>query len=146
MAMGISKRGGQGKAKGRRGRLLVTVTVYGSAGPLRFLVNEGEMASGVVRLALKTYAREGRLPLLGTDLDEFLLYHANGGFDALDPGYVISFNGARNFLLCKKEREEAIEEKVEEKAIAVIASKKGYSSSWKSGLNKGLNKILSFRI
>ncbi|KAJ4808207.1 PPR containing protein [Rhynchospora pubera] len=146
MAMGMSKRG-QGKVKGR-GRLLVTVTVYGSAGPLRFLVNEGEMASGVVRLALKTYAREGRLPLLGTHLDEFLLYHANGGFDALDPGYVIHFNGARNFLLCKKQIEEVIEEKVEEKAIAgsVIASKKGYSSSWKSGLNKSLNKILSFRI
>lgn len=78
MAMGIKR--GQNKVKGR-GRLLVTVTVYGSAGPLRFLVNEGEMASGVVRTALKTYAREGRLPVLGTDLDEFLLYHANGGFD-----------------------------------------------------------------
>lgn len=78
--MGMIKRGQNNKVKGC-GRLLVTVTVYGSAGPLRFLVNEGEMASGVVRTALKTYAREGRLPVLGTDLDEFLLYHANGGFD-----------------------------------------------------------------
>jgi hypothetical protein len=76
--MGIKR--GQSKVKGC-GRLLVTVTVYGSAGPLRFLVNEGEIVSGVVRTVLKTYAREGRLPILGADLDQFLLYHANSGFD-----------------------------------------------------------------
>jgi hypothetical protein len=85
--MGIKR--GQNKVKGC-GRLLVTVTVYGSAGPLRFLINEGEMVSGVVRTALKTYAREGRLPILGTDLDEFLLYHANGGFDG-KLSYLITF-------------------------------------------------------
>jgi hypothetical protein len=33
-------------------------------------------------------------------------------FSALDPGYVISFNGDRNFLLCKKQIE-ALEEKLE---------------------------------
>lgn len=67
-------------------------------------------------------------------------------FSALDPGYVISFDGARNFFLCKKPIE-AIEEKVEEKAISrsVAAGKKGYLLSWKSGV-KGVNKILSFRI
>lgn len=70
----------QAAAKGG-GRLLISVSVIGSAGPLRFLVNEEEVVAAVINTALKSYAREGRLPVLGTDLNDFLLYCANAGSD-----------------------------------------------------------------
>ncbi|TVU42307.1 hypothetical protein EJB05_08704, partial [Eragrostis curvula] len=78
-----------------RSRVLVTVTVLGSAGPLRFLVDEGETVAGLIRAALRCYARKGHMPLLGADPAEFLLYTANSRSDALKADERISFNGCR---------------------------------------------------
>ncbi|RDX68118.1 Protein PTST, chloroplastic, partial [Mucuna pruriens] len=90
--------------KTRSNRFLVTINIMGSAGPLRFVVNEKELVSGVIDTVLKSYAREGRLPLLGFDPTNFLLYSANAGFDdALSPLEPIGSFGARNFVLCKKQ-------------------------------------------
>lgn len=52
----------------------------GSSGPIRFVVNEKELVSGVIDTALKSYAREGRLPVLGFNASNFLLYHPNAEF------------------------------------------------------------------
>lgn len=71
--------------KGKKGnggrRILITVTFLGSAGPIRFLVNEEELVADVIQTALKNYAREGRLPVLGSDLNSFLLYCPNSGHE-----------------------------------------------------------------
>lgn len=83
-------------------RVLVTVTVLGSAGPLRFIVLEGDTVAALIRGALRCYAREGRMPLLGTDPSGFVLSTANGGSGALGEDERISFNGCRNFLLWQK--------------------------------------------
>jgi hypothetical protein len=66
-------------AKGKR--FLLSVTVLGSAGPIRFVVNEEELVAAVIDTALKSYAREGRLPILGSDLNDFLLYCRNAASD-----------------------------------------------------------------
>lgn len=55
-------------------RFLISVTVHGSAGPIRFVVNEDELVAAVMDTALKSYAREGRLPILGSDLNNFMFY------------------------------------------------------------------------
>lgn len=60
-------------------RFLISITVLGSAGPIRFVVNEEELVAAVIDTALKSYAREGRLPILGSDLNDFLLYCSNAG-------------------------------------------------------------------
>lgn len=62
-------------------RFLITIDVLGSSGPIRFVVNEKDVVSDVIETALKSYAREGRLPLLGADATNFFLYCPDNGFD-----------------------------------------------------------------
>lgn len=69
--------------KAKTNRFLITINILGSAGPIRFVVNEEKLVSGVIDTALKSYAREGRLPVLGFDASNFLLYRANAGFDGI---------------------------------------------------------------
>ncbi|XP_061370237.1 uncharacterized protein LOC133312955 isoform X2 [Gastrolobium bilobum] len=69
--------------KTRSNRFLVNINILGSAGPIRFVVNEKDLVSGVIDTALKSYAREGRLPVLGSDANNFFLYCANAGFDGV---------------------------------------------------------------
>jgi len=58
-------------------RFLITVTVVGSAGPIRVVVREGEVVSNVILMVLRSYEREGRRPILGFDNNVFLLYCSN---------------------------------------------------------------------
>lgn len=63
-------------------RILITINVFGSAGAIRFVVNGDEdSAAAVIERALKMYARAGRLPVLGSDINSISLYPANDGFD-----------------------------------------------------------------
>ncbi|CAM8999867.1 unnamed protein product [Rhodiola kirilowii] len=90
-----------GKGK-ERSRILISVNVVGSAGPIRLIVNEEDFVVDVVRSILKIYAREGRLPVLGSDANDFLLFCPAAASDFLEPLEMIGRYGARNFLLCKK--------------------------------------------
>lgn len=124
-------------AKGNR--FLISITVLGSAGPIRFVVNEEALVAAVIDTALKSYAREGRLPVLGSDLDEFMLYCPTAGPDALSPWDTIGSQGSRNFMLCKKPQPV----KMADGAIpAATISRKG-SGSWKAWINKSLNLKIS---
>ena len=72
----------QKKAQNSKGnRMLVTINVIGSSGPLRFVVNEEQLVASVIDMALKSYAREGRQPVLGFNLNDFLLYCPASGTD-----------------------------------------------------------------
>ncbi|KAI4369067.1 hypothetical protein MLD38_017558 [Melastoma candidum] len=99
---------GAGSHGDKRGSnmVLISVTVLGSTGPIRNIVREGQLVSSVIQTTLKSYAREGRYPALGSDQDQFLLYCANGESGALSPSEVIGKSGGRNFLLCKKPKTE----------------------------------------
>ncbi|KDP33166.1 hypothetical protein JCGZ_13431 [Jatropha curcas] len=67
--------------KNKKNRFLISVNVIGSAGPIRFVVKEDDDVSSVIDISLKTYCREGRLPVLGSDANNFLLYCPKAGFD-----------------------------------------------------------------
>ncbi|XAR62283.1 hypothetical protein NMG60_11016987 [Bertholletia excelsa] len=55
-------------------RVLVNINVLGSARPIRFVVNEDEHIAAVIATTLSRCARKGRLLILGSDLDNFVLY------------------------------------------------------------------------
>ncbi|KAI3720126.1 hypothetical protein L6452_21036 [Arctium lappa] len=128
------KKNQAGKASGNR--LLISVTVIGSAGPIRFVVNEEEVVASVIDTALKSYAREGRLPILGSNINDFVLYCPTAGTEALSPWETIGSVGTRNFMLCKKP------EKVVEGGDGVGITRKS-SGSWKAWFNKSLNLKVS---
>ncbi|XVE85429.1 hypothetical protein DITRI_Ditri17bG0090500 [Diplodiscus trichospermus] len=130
----------QKKNQGSKGkRLLISITVLGSAGPIRFVVSEEELVAAVIDTALKSYAREGRLPILGSDLNDFLLYCPSVGSDALSPWETIGSLGARNFMLCKKPRTE----KMEDDGRSTEAITRKGSGNWKAWINKSLNLKIS---
>ncbi|XP_020588925.1 uncharacterized protein At4g22758-like [Phalaenopsis equestris] len=124
--------------KGDSNRILITVNVIGSAGPIRFVVKEEELVSSVIGTALKTYAREGRRPVLGSEIDCFVLYHAYDGTRALSPWEPIGSFGSRNFLLCKKQMLASDSSSTPEGEIG----KKG-TGGWKAWFNKSLGLISS---
>lgn len=125
---------------GKGNRLLISITVLGSAGPIRFVVNEEELIAAVIDTALKSYAREGRLPVLGTDLNNFVLYCPIVGTEALSPWETIGSLGVRNFMLCKKPAAEKVMDEGKKPAVGI--SRKG-SGSWKAWFNKSLNLKVS---
>ncbi|KAL9229292.1 hypothetical protein vseg_004776 [Gypsophila vaccaria] len=128
----------QNNGKGKK-RILITVNVVGSAGPLRFVVNEEEIVASIIDMALKSYAREGRLPVLGSNLNDFLLYCPLIGSDALNSFDVIGAHGARNFMLCRRPQPENATN-VEKQAAGV--ARKG-TGSWKSWINRTLSSKIA---
>lgn len=138
----------QKKSQASKGnRFLINITVLGSAGPIRFVANEDDLVGTVMDNALKMYAREGRLPVLGSDTNSFMLYCPISGTEALSPWMTIGSVGFRNFVLCKKlEAVKTIEDgKSPSKAMpkSVTIPRKGGSGSWKSWFNKSLNLKIS---
>ncbi|CAF2271646.1 hypothetical protein BRARA_D00761 [Brassica rapa] len=113
-------------------KILVSVNVLGSVGPIRFLVNEDDKVSSVINTALKTYARQGRIPVLGFDVNNFIFYSNSAGFKTLNPQEKIGSMGETNFLLCKREREPL--EKVEGREESKAREGKG----WKNRLRRSL--------
>ncbi|XP_071735589.1 uncharacterized protein At4g22758-like [Rutidosis leptorrhynchoides] len=123
-------------------RILISVTVVGSAGPIRFVVNEKELVDFVINIALKSYAREGRLPVLGSNVNDFVLYCPVIGTEALKAWEMIGSFGVRNFMLCKKPKTVVDGGDDGGKTVAVGISRKS-SGSWKAWFNKSLNLKVS---
>ncbi|PHT56694.1 hypothetical protein CQW23_05180 [Capsicum baccatum] len=115
-------------------RFLITVNVLGSAGPLRFVVDENDKVAKVVDTALKQYAREGRLPILSSDVNDFFLYSASAGIDALEASDSIGSLGVRNFILCKKQKQQVMTEGRGHDQIAQNGKR-----GWKAWLTKSFN-------
>lgn len=109
----------QGKAVDASKRL-VMVTVLGSVGPLRALVDADASVQAVIGAALQIYAREGRLPAMGLDSSWFDLYSGHVSFsDALEPFQPIKPLNARNFVMVKRQfqREDVVRQRQQQKKV-----------------------------
>lgn len=134
----LSKQKKNQNANNAKRRLLISINVLGSAGPIRFVVNEEELVEAVIDTTLKSYAREGRLPVLGNDHSAFFLYCPHLGSDAaLNPWDKIGSHGARNFVLCKKPQAATNEAAAEDGSGTSSLPRRG-SGSWKSWFNLNL--------
>ncbi|XP_022143447.1 uncharacterized protein LOC111013321 [Momordica charantia] len=118
-------------------RLLITISVVGSTGPLRFIANEDDLVCEVIHAALKSYARQARLPLLGFDATNFLLYCNNveKADGCLNPMEQIGPKQARNFVLCKKQGTPLPLHDQKMKKLMAIKESHG----WKAWINKSLS-------
>lgn len=123
---------------GKGNRILISITVLGSAGPIRFVVNEEELVADVIDTAMKAYAREGRLPVLGSDFSNFVLYCPSAGTEALGPWETIGSLGVRNFMLFKKSSQG--ENTVDDGKQSPI--RKG-AGSWKTWFNKSISRKIA---
>ncbi|ESQ33168.1 hypothetical protein EUTSA_v10005108mg [Eutrema salsugineum] len=117
-------------------RFLVSISFLGSAGPIRFVVREDETVANVIDYALRCYAREGRLPLLGSDSSFFLLYCPYSAAEAINPWGKIGLTGSRSFVLSKKSEAQNHGSSVETTTIRKI------SGRWKAWLNKSLGLMV----
>ncbi|CAF1737150.1 hypothetical protein HID58_086508 [Brassica napus] len=117
--------------KSKINKFLVSISFIGSAGPIRFVVKEDETVSHVIEYALKCYAGEGRLPLLGSDSSYFLLYCPYCAAEAFNPCGKIGSIGSRNFVLSKKSDAQTLGD-------SVGTTTRKISGRWKAWLNKSL--------
>lgn len=62
-------------------RFLISINILGGSGPLWIVVNENNVVFDVIEMALKCHARQGRLPVLGSDPTDFVLYCSHAGSD-----------------------------------------------------------------
>ncbi|MED6115665.1 hypothetical protein PIB30_092885 [Stylosanthes scabra] len=124
------------KSKNMSNRILVTINILGSSGPIRLVVNETDLISRVIETTLKSYANEDRLPQLGFDATNFFLCCPDTDFGALEPLKPIGYYGTRNFVLCKKQASPA---ESPSKIHNHRHNKQGITCGWKR-----LNKSLSF--
>lgn len=139
-----TRKGDRGSKKGKPvgPRFLITISVLGSAGPIRVVVTEGETVTAVIAAVLRSYAREGRLPALGSAASDFLLYCA--GSEAMSPEETISSKGSRSFVLCRRDTLPLSEQHtaVEKKPQSPVR-KDRVGASWKSWVNKSLSFKIS---
>ncbi|CAG7864894.1 unnamed protein product [Brassica rapa] len=121
-------------------RILISVTFLGSPGPIRFVAYEGDLVAAVIDTALKCYAREGRLPILGSDFNDFIFYCPMVGPEALSPWEAIGSLGARNFMLCEKsEEKKKLEEENGRSSFPINGARKRSFRAW-------INKSFSLKV
>ncbi|PNX88956.1 hypothetical protein L195_g045071 [Trifolium pratense] len=58
-------------------KILISINIVGSSGPLTIVVKENDVVCDVIDKALKSYARQERLPILGSNVSDFAIYPSN---------------------------------------------------------------------
>ncbi|CAI8586128.1 unnamed protein product [Vicia faba] len=114
-------------------RILISINIVGSSGLLTILVNEDDVVCDVIDKALKSYARQGRLPTLKSNTFDYVLHCSNDTSDALGPSESIGTFRTRKFVLSENQ---ASSTKTEE------AQSKGRNGTWKSFSFKKLRSAL----
>ncbi|KAJ8449353.1 hypothetical protein Cgig2_002485 [Carnegiea gigantea] len=84
-------------------KVLITVTVEGSPGPIRTLVQLGTSVEDTIKLVIQKYMEQGRTPWLPNDASSaFDLHVSYFSLQCLDRSNAIGETGSRSFYLRKK--------------------------------------------
>ncbi|CAN6244227.1 unnamed protein product [Urochloa humidicola] len=85
-------------------KVLVSVTVEGSVGPVKAMVRLGASVGEAIAAVVENYAREGRSPRLDPAAAEgFQLHHSHFSLQSLNKNDKIGDVGGRNFYLHKND-------------------------------------------
>ncbi|KAE8792297.1 hypothetical protein D1007_33079 [Hordeum vulgare] len=85
-------------------KVVVNVTVEGSAGPVRAMVSLGSSIRDAIAAVVERYHREGRSPRLDpASADSFQLHHSHFSLQSLNKNDKIGQVGGRNFYLHKND-------------------------------------------
>lgn len=76
-------------------KMFINVNLMGSSGPIRFFVGKNQTVESVIETAVETFARQGRLPVLGCKPQQFALYCPTdsgwqGNISAFSPSFFIA--------------------------------------------------------
>ncbi|XP_062119261.1 uncharacterized protein LOC133833011 [Humulus lupulus] len=121
------------KKNQKKGLMLISVTFIGSSGPMKLLVDEDEPVDSVIRTALKSYAQQQRLPVLGTNVNDFVLYCQD--FDSLGPHDKVGSKGRRNFVLYEKPSSSLQQEPAGKKSSTSVTGH-GRLQIWKAWMQR----------
>lgn len=80
-------------------RILVSITVEGSTGPIRVIVRKGDTVSDLIKVTIDNYAKEGRYPVLDSDTNMFELHVSNFSMESLNRSDPVGELGTRTFFL-----------------------------------------------
>eukprot|EP01018_Ginkgo_biloba_P018264 Gb_36682 [translate_table: standard] len=80
-------------------RILVSITVEGSTGPIKAIVKKGATVNDVIKLTIDKYAREGRYPVLDSNTDMFELHVSNFSMESLNRTDRVGELSTRTFFL-----------------------------------------------
>lgn len=85
-------------------KVVVNVTVEGSAGPVRAMVSLGSSVRDAIAAVVERYHREGRSPRLDpASAESFQLHHSHFSLQSLNKNDKIGDVGGRNFYLHKND-------------------------------------------
>lgn len=83
-------------------KVVVTVTVEGSPGPIRTMAKLGSSVEEIIKLVIEKYGKEGRTPKLDKNaVSIYELHLSYFSLESLDRSDVIGEIGSRNFFLRK---------------------------------------------
>ncbi|XP_021753988.1 uncharacterized protein LOC110719375 [Chenopodium quinoa] len=85
-------------------KVLITVTVEGSPGPIRTLIKLGTSVEDTIKLVVQKYGEEGRAPRLDKDSVSFDLHVSYFSLQSLERSDAIGDAGSRTFYLRKNNK------------------------------------------
>ncbi|XP_028785361.1 uncharacterized protein At4g22758 [Neltuma alba] len=90
----------------KEAKVVVSVTVEGSPGPIRTMVKLGSSVDDTIKLVINKYSEEGRAPKIDPNsAASFQLYDSHFSLQGLDRSQLIGDIGSRNFYLRKSKNE-----------------------------------------
>ncbi|KAI9100015.1 hypothetical protein K1719_024233 [Acacia pycnantha] len=79
--------------------VLITITIVGCAGQFKFLIKQDDLVLNVIKATLKSYARQGWLPKLSSNAEDFVLYCQTTAHSCLSPTKTIESCGGSGCIV-----------------------------------------------
>ncbi|KDP34370.1 hypothetical protein JCGZ_11253 [Jatropha curcas] len=90
------------EARPKLTKLLLNVTVQGSAGAVQVVMSPESTVGDLIAAAIRQYTKEARRPIISGDASKFDLHYSQFSLESLDREEKLMELGSRNFFLCAR--------------------------------------------